>query len=171
VAGHSHRYLPEHHLGYFGQHNLVRNYSAVTAACLLTRREVFEAVGGFNEELAVAFNDVDFCLKIRQAGYRIVYTPYARLYHYESASRGSDTTPGNTGRFRAETAYMLARWGSWLQNDPYYNPNLTIWREDFSLKTPADVAEQQAFLRSFPSLQPSPRQTPGTLAASEAGHS
>ena len=166
VAGHSHRYLPEHHLGYFGQHNLVRNYSAVTAACLLTRREVFEAVGGFNEELAVAFNDVDFCLKIRQAGYRIVYTPYARLYHYESASRGSDTTPENTGRFRAEIAYMLARWGSWLQNDPYYNPNLTIWREDFSLKTPADVAEQQAFLRSFPSLGHSAPQTPGTSPAS-----
>ena len=166
VAGHSHRYLPEHHLGYFGQHNLVRNYSAVTAACLLTRREVFEAVGGFNEELAVAFNDVDFCLKIRQAGYRIVYTPYARLYHYESASRGSDTTPENTGRFRAEIAYMLARWGAWLQNDPYYNPNLTIWREDFSLKTPADVAEQQAFLRSFPSLGHSAPQTPGTPPAS-----
>ena len=82
---------------------------------LLTRREVFEAVGGFNEELAVAFNDVDFCLEIRQAGYRIVYTPYARLYHYESASRGSDSTRENTGRFRAEIAYMLARWGSWLQ--------------------------------------------------------
>ena len=166
VAGHSHRYLPEHHLGYFGQHNLVRNYSAVTAACLLTRREVFEAVGGFNEELAVAFNDVDFCLKIRQAGYRIVYTPYARLYHYESASRGSDSTAENTGRFRAETAYMLARWGAWLQNDPYYNPNLTIWREDFSLKTPADVAEQQAFLRSFPALGHSAPQTPGTPPAS-----
>ncbi|HEY5869628.1 MAG TPA: glycosyltransferase family 2 protein, partial [Candidatus Tectomicrobia bacterium] len=166
VAGHSHRYLPEYHLGYFGQHNLVRNYSAVTAACLLTRREVFEAVGGFNEELAVAFNDVDLCLKIRQAGYRIVYTPYARLYHYESASRGSDTTPENTGRFRAEIAYMLARWGSWLQNDPYYNPNLTIWREDFSLKTPSDMAEQQAFLRSFPSLEHSARQTPGTPPAS-----
>jgi GT2 family glycosyltransferase len=166
VAGHNHRYLPEHHLGYFGQHNLVRNYSAVTAACLLTRREVFDAVGGFNEELAVAFNDVDFCLKIREAGYRIVYTPYARLYHYESASRGSDHIPENTARFRAEIAYILARWGAWLQNDPYYNPNLTPWREDFSLKTPADVAEQQAFLRSFPSLGHSAPQTPGTPPAS-----
>jgi len=152
VAGHSHRYLPEHNPGYFGQHNAVRNYSAVTAACLLTRREVFEAVGGFNEDLAVAFNDVDFCLEVRKAGYRIVYTPYARLYHYESASRGSDSTPKNAGRFRAEVAYMLAKWGPWLQNDPYYNPNLTPCREDFSLKTLADVEEMQAFWRSFPSL-------------------
>jgi len=155
VAGHSHRYLPEHSPGYFGQLNVIRNYSAVTAACLLTRREVFEAVGGFNEDLAVAFNDVDFCLEVRQAGYRIVYTPYARLYHYESASRGSDYTLENVGRFRAEFAYMLAKWGPWLQHDPYYNPNLTPWREDFSLKTPADMEALRAFWRSFPSLVPS----------------
>jgi GT2 family glycosyltransferase len=162
VAGHSHRYLPEQSPGYFGQHNLIRNYSAVTAACLLTRREVWEAVGGFNEDLAVAFNDVDFCLKVRQAGYRIVYTPYARLYHYESASRGSDSTPENAERFRAEVAYMLAQWGPWLQNDPYYNPNLTPCRNDFSLKTPADVEAIQAFWRSFPSLEQSARRRSST---------
>ena len=126
----------------------------------MTRREVFEAVGGFNEDLAVAFNDVDFCLEVCKAGYRIVYTPYARLYHYESASRGSDTTLENAGRFRAETAYMLAKWGPWLQHDPYYNPNLTLCREDFSLKTPADVAEMEAFLRAFPSPGQSSYQKP-----------
>ena len=152
VAGHIHRYLPEQSPGYFGQHNVIRNYSAVTAACLLTRREVWEAVGGFNEDLAVAFNDVDFCLKVRQAGYRIVYTPYAKLYHHESASRGSDSDPKNAERFRAEIAYMLAKWGPWLQNDPYYNPNLTPWRDDCSLTTLADVEAMQAFWRSFPSL-------------------
>src|SRR5439155_17620394 len=162
IAGHSHRHMVEHSPGYFGQLNVIRNYSAVTAACLLTRREVFEAVGGFNEDLAVAFNDVDFCLEVRKAGYRIVYTPYARLYHYESASRGSDSTPENAGRFRAETAYMLAKWGPWLQNDPYYNPNLTFCREDFSLKTLADVEEMQAFWRAFPALGPSARQRPHT---------
>ena len=160
IAGHSHRYMVEHSPGYFGQLNVIRNYSAVTAACLLTRREVFEAVGGFNEDLAVAFNDVDFCLEVCKAGYRIVYTPYARLYHYESASRGSDTTLENAGRFRTEIAYMLAKWGPWLQYDPYYNPNLTLCREDFSLKTPADAAEMQAFLHAFPSLGQSSYQRP-----------
>jgi GT2 family glycosyltransferase len=160
VAGHSHRYMAEHRPGYFGQLNIIRNYSAVTAAYLLTRREIFEAVGGFNEDLAVAFNDVDFCLEVCKAGYRIVYTPYARLYHYESASRGSDTTLENAGRFRAEIAYMLAKWGPWLQHDPYYNPNLTLCREDFSLKTPADVAQMEAFLRAFPSPGQSSSQKP-----------
>jgi O-antigen biosynthesis protein len=160
IAGHSHRYMAEHSPGYFGQLNVTRNYSAVTAACLLTRREVFETVGGFNEDLAVAFNDVDFCLEVRRAGYRIVYTPYARLYHYESASRGSDTTIENAGRFRAEIAYMLAKWGTVLQHDPCYNPNLTLCREDFSLKTPVDVAQMQAWLRTFPSLGQSTSQRP-----------
>jgi GT2 family glycosyltransferase len=160
VAGHSHRYVAEHSPSYFGQLNVIRNYSAVTAACLLTRREVFEAVGGFNEDLPVAFNDVDFCLEIRKAGYRIVYTPYARLYHYESVSRGSHTPLENAACFHAEIAYMLAKWGPWLQHDPYYNPNLTLCREDFSLKTPADVAEMQAFLRAFPSVGQSSSQRP-----------
>jgi O-antigen biosynthesis protein len=160
VAGHSHRYMSEHSPGYFGHLNVIRNYSAVTAACLLTRREVFEAVGGFNEDLAVAFNDVDFCLEVCEAGYRIVYTPYTKLYHYESVSRGSDTTLENAGRFRTEIAYMLAKWGLRLQHDPYYNPNLTLCREDFSLKTSADVAEMQAFLHAFPSLGQSSYQRP-----------
>jgi GT2 family glycosyltransferase len=164
IAGHSHRYLPEHSPGYFGQLNVIRNYSAVTAACLLTRREVFDAVGGFNEDLAVAFNDVDFCLEVCKAGYRIVYTPYARLYHYESASRGSDTTLENAARFRSEIAYMLAKWGSRLQHDPYYNPHLTLCREDFSLKTAADVAEMQAFLHAFPALEHVASQKPSMPA-------
>jgi GT2 family glycosyltransferase len=163
VAGHSHRYMAEHSPGYFGQLHIIRNYSAVTAACLLTRREVFEAVGGFNEDLPVAFTDVDFCLEICKAGYRIVYTPYARLYHYESASRGSDSILEHAGRFRAETAYMLAKWGPWLQHDPYYNPNLTLCREDFSLKTPADVAEMQAFLHAFPGQSSSQRPSMPTI--------
>jgi GT2 family glycosyltransferase len=107
---------------------------------------------------------VDFCLEVCKAGYRIVYTPYARLYHYESASRGSDTTLENAGRFRAEIAYMLAKWGPRLQHDPYYNPHLTLCREDFSLKTRADVAEMQAFLRAFPALEHVASQKPSMPA-------
>jgi GT2 family glycosyltransferase len=129
VAGHSHKYFPADHPGYFSFLNLVRNYSAVTAACLLMRRDVFEKLGGFNDvDLAVAFNDVDLCLRLRRAGYRVVYTPYATLKHHESASRGFDVDS-------AEVRYMKRTWGRYLERDPYYNPNLSLTREDFSLKT------------------------------------
>jgi GT2 family glycosyltransferase len=110
---------------------MTRNYSAVTAACMMLRKSVFEEVGGFDEEnLAVAFNDVDLCLRIRERGYLIVYTPYAELYHHESVSRG----------FRlklAEKWYMRERWGELLENDPYYNPNFSRDAADFNLR--ADV--------------------------------
>lgn len=128
VAGHSHKHLPAESNGYFGALNVIRNYSAVTAACMMTRKKVFEEVGGFDEiHLSVAFNDVDLCLKIREKGYLIVYTPYAVLYHYESRSRGYDLNPG-------EIMYMKNRWGKVLFSDPYYNPNLTFDSEDFRIK-------------------------------------
>jgi GT2 family glycosyltransferase/SAM-dependent methyltransferase len=127
VAGHSHRYVPGAGHGYFGAVDTIRNFSAVTFACAMIRREVYTELGGMNErELAIAFNDVDFCLRIRAAGYRIVYTPYAELYHHESASRGYDVNPN-------EVAYMRKTWEWELARDPYYNPNLTTIREDFSL--------------------------------------
>jgi GT2 family glycosyltransferase len=101
------------------------------------RRRIFEEVNGLNaKDLKVAFNDVDLCLKIRQHGYRIVWTAYAQLYHFESISRGSDNTPRKYLRLRHELNYMADTWGKELARDPYYNPNLTLQYEDFSLAYP-----------------------------------
>ncbi|MES3674761.1 glycosyltransferase family 2 protein [Halomonas elongata] len=135
VAGHSHKFYARHHPGYFHRLHLVQNLSAVTAACLLIRKSLFELVGGLNEkELAVAFNDVDLCLKVREAGYRNVWTPHAELYHHESVSRGADDSPKKHARFKREIAYMRRAWGPQLDSDPAYNPNLTLAYEDFSLR-------------------------------------
>lgn len=134
VAGHSHKYYERDSSGYFSRLKLTQNVSAVTAACLLVRREVYELVGGLDErELTVAFNDVDFCLKVREAGYRNLWTPYAELYHHESISRGYEDTPEKQRRFQHEIATMKRRWGRHLEEDPYYNPNLTKDGEDFWL--------------------------------------
>lgn len=135
VAGHAHKYFSRHSPGYFTRLHLAHGLSAVTGACLLVRREVFEAVGGLNEEhLAVAFNDVDFCLKVREAGYRNLWTPYAELYHHESISRGADDDPTKRARANSEADYMRRTWGEALDQDPAYNPNLTLVHEDFSLR-------------------------------------
>ena len=112
---------------YFGLTGVIRNCSAVTAACMLVRREVFDEVGGFDEDMPVAFNDVDFCMRVLRAGYRIVVTPYALLHHHESASRGYELDPG-------DIAFMKKRWGAALLNDPYYNPNLTLQTGDYGLR-------------------------------------
>lgn len=137
IAGHLHRHIPRHSAGYHNRALITQNLSAVTGACLVLRREVFEEVGGFDEvNLPVAYNDVDLCLRIREQGYRIVWTPYAELYHLESASRGRDDTPENTSRANKEREYMLRTWSYVLKNDPYYNPNLTTLREDASLAVP-----------------------------------
>ena len=134
VAGHAHRFARDDDPGYLGRLRRVQNVSAVTAACLVVRKQVFDAVGGLDENLAVAFNDVDFCLKVRQAGYRNVWTPFAELVHHESASRGSDFTPTKATRFAGEYDIMQRRWGEQLLNDPYYSPHLTYDAEDFSLR-------------------------------------
>ncbi len=112
---------------YFGITGVVRNCSAVTAACMLVRRDVFERVGGFDENMPVGFNDVDFCMRVLRAGYRIVWTPFAVLYHHESASRGRSVDP-------KDVEFMRNRWGEALLNDPYYNPNLTLQMPDYSLR-------------------------------------
>lgn len=136
VAGHSHKHFPCTHPGYFSRLMLTQNVSAVTAACLLVRRTVFEEVGGFDEaNLAVAFNDVDFCLKVRQAGYRNLWTPYAEFVHHESVSRGPENDASKIARFQSETQYMLSKWAPLLTKDPYYNPNLTLEHEGFTLAT------------------------------------
>lgn len=136
VAGHSHKYFDSSKAGYFSRMALIQSVSANTAACLLVRKEVFEKVGGLDERLAVAFNDVDFCLRVRRAGYRNLWTPYAELYHHESVSRGWEDSAEKQKRFAKETRYMKERWGAELRADEYYNPNLTIEKEDFSLAWP-----------------------------------
>jgi O-antigen biosynthesis protein len=127
VAGHQHRYVARGSYGYFGRLKLTHGLSCVTAACLATRRGVYDAVGGFDEKhLEVTCNDVDFCIRVREAGFKIIWTPHAELYHHESLSRGYDTTPEKARRYAAERKYMLAKWGEVLDNDPFYNPNLSL---------------------------------------------
>ncbi|MCL5255394.1 MAG: glycosyltransferase family 2 protein, partial [Gammaproteobacteria bacterium] len=111
----------------------VQNLSAVTAACLLVRKSIYQEVGGLEEDLQVAFNDVDFCLKVLQHGYRNVFTPDAELYHYESKSRGKEDTPSKKAREQREIQYMRQKWPAIIAEDPCYNPNLSRLREDFSL--------------------------------------
>ena len=135
VAGHTFIGLHEAENSYFHRAMCAQDYSAVTAACLMVKKSVFEEVGGLTEELAVAFNDVDFCLKVRAAGYLVVYAPYAVMHHYESKSRGLEDTPEKVARFNREWALVAKRWPDILQNgDPYYNPNLTLRKSDFSLR-------------------------------------
>jgi glycosyltransferase involved in cell wall biosynthesis len=133
LAGHAHKYLEGESWGYFGRARLTQTLSAVTAACLLVRKAVFEQVGGLDAaNLTVAFNDVDFCIKLREAGYRNLYTPYAELYHHESISRGQENSPAKQARFASEVAFMQKKWGDVLKADPYYNPNLTLDAENFA---------------------------------------
>lgn len=132
VAGHSHKYADRNNKGYFGRLVLRQNLSAVTAACMLVRRELYIQVGGFDEQhLKVAFNDVDFCLKLLMAGYKNVWTPFAELCHHESVSRGQDICDEKRARFQSEVFFMKNKWTEVLKMDPYYNPNLTLDSEDF----------------------------------------
>lgn len=126
---------PRSATGYCHRIICAQDYSAVTAACLMVKKSVFDEVGGLSSDLAVAFNDVDFCLKVRNAGYLIVYNPYVELYHYESKSRGLEDTPEKRARFNKEVATIEAHWPEVFRTpDPYYNPNLTLKSQDFSLK-------------------------------------
>jgi LmbE family N-acetylglucosaminyl deacetylase/glycosyltransferase involved in cell wall biosynthesis len=137
TAGHAHRYLEKGLPGYFYYAQLVRTLSAVTAACMVIKKSIFLSVGGFNEtHLKIAFNDVDFCLRVREAGYRNIWTPYAELYHHESATRGYEDTPEKQLRLREEALYLKKRWGDLLFKDPAYSPNLTLNSEDFSFAWP-----------------------------------
>jgi GT2 family glycosyltransferase len=126
LAGHGHRLFPADAPGYFVALKTVNNFSAVTAACMMVRRSVYDELGGLDEELTVAFNDVDFCLRVQRAGYRNVYLPHVVLYHLESKSRGLDTTPEKIARMNSEHDLMEERWRVSSLVDPYYNPNLTL---------------------------------------------
>ena len=135
VAGHLHKYFPATSDGYMGRLNYVQDVYGDTAACLLIRKEIYDEVHGLDESYAVAFNDVDFCVRVREAGYTNVFTPFAQLYHYESKSRGMEDNPEKQKRFLGEVLRFQARWGDLLaKGDPCTNPNFDIQREDFSLK-------------------------------------
>lgn len=135
IAGHACQWENRSEVGYIGRLSYAQDMTAVTAACMMVRRDVWDEAGGMDEEFAVAFNDVDLCMKIRRAGYLIVWTPHAELYHYESLSRGKDDTPEKQARFDLEVALFRRKWGAELAaGDPYYNPNLTLAKSDFSLR-------------------------------------
>lgn len=144
IAEHAHKGLRYGEGGYFGRAQIIQNFSAVTAACMVLRKTDFLTVGGLDaQHLSVAFNDIDLCLKLAEQGLRIVWTPYAELYHHESASRGYEDTPEKRKRLENESAYMQKRWGSILPHDPAYNPNLNNQKGDFSLAFPPRISLQQ----------------------------
>lgn len=135
IAGHTFIGLHKAENSYFHRAMCAQDYSAVTAACMMSKRTVFEKTGGFSEELAVAFNDIDYCMKVRSLGKLVVYAPYAVLYHYESKSRGLEDTPEKVARFNREVAKFAKKWPDILKNgDPYYNPNLTLRKSNFALR-------------------------------------
>lgn len=135
IAGHAFIGEKRGDNGYFSRIICQQDYSAVTAACLMVKTSVYREVGGMSEELRVAFNDIDFCMKVRRAGYLVVYNPKAELYHFESKSRGLENTQEKIERFNGEVAQFLARWGEEVKaGDPYYNPNLSLDKADFSLR-------------------------------------
>lgn len=135
AAGHAHRFTPADQPGYFRQPHVSQYVSAVTAACLVVAKEKYESVGGLDEErLAVAFNDVDLCLKLQEAGWQNVYVPHAVLLHHESKSRGSDFAPERVERYRAELHTLQERWGTKTYQDPLHNPNLDRYSETYVIK-------------------------------------
>ena len=135
VKSHVHKNFPATSEGYFNRLNIIQNVSAVTGALLMTRREVYESLGGFDEDaFGVAYNDVDYCLRARERGLLNVFTPYVEAYHHESISRGYEDTPEKQQRFQVEMTNLLERHGEYFRGgDPYYNPNLDQGRDDFGL--------------------------------------
>ncbi|MBT3136460.1 glycosyltransferase family 2 protein [Alteromonas sp. ALT199] len=139
-AGHAHKNFPRFHTGYLKRIVATNNYSAVTAACLLVKRTHFDAVNGLNEkDLSVAFNDVDFCLKVKGLGVNNVYCAEAELFHHESVSRGLDISPEKAARFNRELNYLQTTWSDFIANDPAYSPNLTLKRENFSIRSAVEL--------------------------------
>ncbi len=135
TAGHSHYGQHRENLGYMGRLCYAQNVSAVTGACLLVKKSLYEEVGGLSEDFAISLNDVDFCLKLRQKGYLNVFTPFAELYHFESISRGLDNQGEKAERYNMESEHFRSKWKEVLEKgDPYYNPNFSLDRSDFALK-------------------------------------
>ena len=135
IAGHAFIGMPGTANGYFSRIICAQDYSAVTAACMMTKKEIFMQVGGLTEELKVAFNDIDYCMKVRKQGKLVVYNPYAELFHYESKSRGLEDTPEKKKRFHDEVDLFNKRWKDYVKDgDPYYNVNLSLDRADFAVR-------------------------------------
>jgi glycosyltransferase involved in cell wall biosynthesis len=144
IAAHSFRYFDRLFFGHFGHAILTRQCSAVTAACMATRREVWDAIGGLDaEHLAVSYNDVDYCLRARAQGWQTLWTPSSELVHYESTSRGADSDESNVERAKHEYDFMIERWGELIRSDPAYNPNLTLNTEDYVLSWPPRIGPFQ----------------------------
>ena len=128
--------IAENEEGYFSRANVINNFSAVTAACLMIKRSIFEKIDGLDEKLQVAFNDIDLCMKVRKLKYLIVFTPYAKLMHYESKTRGSEDTPEKIKRFESEMDVFKSKWKDELdRGDPYYNINLRLDKVNFEINT------------------------------------
>lgn len=139
-AGHVHRYLHGDDIGYFGRAGNLQETSAVTGACMFVKRSIYDEVGGLDEKLAVTCNDIDFCIKVREAGYVNLYTPYTKLVHHESVTRGfDDVNYEKQQRSESEKRYLLGKWGDLLLMDPYYNPNLTLQAESFQISWPPRI--------------------------------
>ncbi len=136
IARHIHRNLKRGELGYFGRAALHQSFSAVTGAALMIKKSIYLEVGGLDEQFKVTFNDIDFCLRVREAGYRNVWTPYAEMIHHESATRGLETTPQKTAQAERESMLMASRWGDLLNKDPAYSLNLSIETEDLRIAWP-----------------------------------
>lgn len=135
IAGHMFTDMPRERSGYMHKAAIIQDLSAVTAACMMVKRQVFDEVQGFEEQLSVAFNDVDFCLRVREKQYLVVYDPYVELYHYESKSRGAEDSKEKVRRFQSEIEFMRCRWETLLKKgDPYYNKNLSLVKWNYSLK-------------------------------------
>lgn len=134
TAGHTHYRIPEANVGYMGKLCYAQNVTAVTGACMMVKKALYEQLGGLDEEFAVALNDVDFCLKVREAGYLNIFTPFAELYHFESKSRGSDKDDGRAIRYQQESDRFKVKWEKVLEKgDPYYNPNFSLDHSDFTV--------------------------------------
>ena len=136
VATHLFRGLPRHAHGYFARESSIQDFSAVTGACMMSKKSVYEEVGYMDEDMPVAFNDLDFCLKIRKTGKLIVYDPFVTLIHYESKTRGYETTPEKAARFEAEINKFQEKWKEIYENgDPYYNPNFSLNSPNYEIRT------------------------------------
>lgn len=152
IAGHGHKHCPRGYYGYTGRLLMAQNVTAVTAACLMVKKSIYKEVGGLDEDFQVAFNDIDFCMKIVKKGYLNVFTPFAELYHYESKSRGLEDTPEKLERFNSEIREFVKRWKTeLLKGDPYYNPNLSLVKTDFSImaENEANPVEFYCFSEEF----------------------
>jgi GT2 family glycosyltransferase len=151
VADHTFRNMERTQAGYFARGALEQDYSSLTAACLLVRREAFEAANGFDADLPAAFNDIDLCIRLRREGWRLIWTPAAQLYHHESLTFGDHRTSERRGQFSRDLALMRSRWQTLLARDPYYNPNLSLDpAHQFQLAFPPRVPYPPGFLPKAP---------------------